>query len=62
MYKALISFSGLVCMSKGQIGEITDKAVADDLLRCGYIEEVTASPEETPKATRKGTKKTPKGG
>ncbi len=60
MYKALITFSGLVCMKKGQVGEIADKAVAEDLLRCGYIEEITA-PEETPKATKR-SKKTPKGG
>jgi hypothetical protein len=40
MYKALVSFSGLVSMSKGQVKEIKDKEVIEDLLRAGYIEEV----------------------
>lgn len=40
MYKALISFSGVVSMQKGEALEITDKAIADDLLNAGYIEKV----------------------
>ena len=40
MYKALVSFSGLVSMSKGQVKEIKDKAIIDDLINAGYIEEV----------------------
>lgn len=61
MYRALISFSGLVSMVEGEVREISDKAVVKDLLNCGYIEaveEITTAPKE--KATRKG-KKTPKG-
>lgn len=61
MYKALISFSGLVSMVKGEVRDIPDKMVASDLLSCGYIEEINPAPKETPKATRR-TKKTPKGG
>ena len=40
MYRALVNFSGLVSMSKGQVREIKDKAIVDDLLKAGYIEEV----------------------
>ena len=63
MYKALISFSGLVSMRKGEVGEIADKAVAEDLLKVRYIEEISPAPaEEAPKATKTRNKKTPKGG
>lgn len=44
MYKALVSFSGIVSMAKGEVGEIPDKAVAKDLLDAGYIEEVKKKP------------------
>lgn len=40
MYRALVSFSGRLSMSDGDVRDITDKALAADLLRCGYIEEV----------------------
>ena len=37
-YKAKVGFCGLVSMRKGEVKEIGDKYVADDLLRAGYIE------------------------
>lgn len=40
MYKALISFAGIVTMAKGQEAEIKDIEIAKDLLKAGYIEEV----------------------
>lgn len=66
MYKALISFSGIVSMACGDIKEIRDKAVAEDLLRAGYIEEVKpevkpeVAPEEKPKTEETKPKKTKK--
>lgn len=54
MYRALVSFSGLISMAQGEIREIADKAMAKDLLNAGYIEEVT--PDE-PKPIKKSTKK-----
>lgn len=48
MYKALISFSGKVSMSKGQVREIEDKEVIKDLLNAGYIEEVKTKAETKP--------------
>jgi hypothetical protein len=49
-YKALVGFSGLVSMKKGEVKEIKDKHIVDDLLKAGYIE-----PIEKPKATTKKT-------
>jgi hypothetical protein len=46
-YKAKVSFSGLCSMSKGEVKEINDKYIVDDLLRAGYIE-----PIEKPKAKK----------
>ena len=41
MYKALKSFCGIVTMYKGEIKEIKDKEIVNDLLKAGYIEKVT---------------------
>ena len=49
-YKATVGFSGLVSMRKGEIKEIKDKYIVDDLLKAGYIE-----PIEKPKTTTKKT-------
>lgn len=38
MYKALKSFVGKVSMVEGEVKEILDKKIAEDLLRAGYIE------------------------
>lgn len=51
-YKAKVSFSGLVNMSKGEVKEINDKYIVDDLLRAGYIE-----PLESEKISKKTSKK-----
>ena len=40
MYRAIVGFSGLINMKKGEIKEIKDKALVKDLLKAGYIEEV----------------------
>lgn len=45
--KALIGFSGLVSMRKGEIKEINDKNIVTDLIRAGYIE-----PIEKPKTKK----------
>lgn len=52
MYKALVSFSGLISMAVGEIREITDESIVKDLLKAGYIEEVKPKP-----TTKKGGKK-----
>lgn len=50
--RALISFTGIVSMRKGEERELADKRVLKDLLNCKYVEEV-----EEKKSTRKGVKK-----
>lgn len=59
MYKALISFSGVISMSCGEVGEIADPAVAKDLLRAGYIEEVKKDETESKPKPKRTKKKTP---
>ena len=65
-YRALVSFSGLlVSMAQGEVREITDSALAERLIKVGYIMPVDAKPakvetadtepEEKPKK-RKGKK------
>lgn len=49
--KALISFSGLESMRMGEIKEILDESILNDLLKANYIEEV----KEEKKAARKKT-------
>lgn len=67
MYKALRTFTGLVCMVEGEVKDIPDKQIAWDLLNCGYIvaveEKTPAVAEETPavKEPKPRKKKTPKG-
>ena len=39
-YRALVSFTGTISMAMGGIREISDPALAGNLLKCGYIEEV----------------------
>ena len=47
MYRALISFSGKISMAEGEIRDISEKVVADDLLDAGFIEEITpAKPQK----------------
>lgn len=55
MYKALISFSGLINMAAGEVREISDLAIAKDLIKAGYIMEMKAEPKKTAKA-KKGDK------
>lgn len=61
MYKALISFTGVVSMDKDEVGAIPDPSIAKDLLKAGYIEAIdeTTAPKPAKKQTtkRKGRKK-----
>ena len=60
-YKAIVSFSGKISMAMGQVREISDESLANDLLRAGYIIEAKPKEEkaenvkaEKPKSRRKG--------
>lgn len=58
MYKALTSFVGKVSMVEGEVKEILDKEVVQDLLRAGYIEKVADNKlkEEIKKVVSKNKK------
>ena len=40
LVKALISFCGKVSMNYGEIKDISEKPVVDDLVKAGYVEKV----------------------
>lgn len=50
MYKALVSFSGVISMAMGEVREITDESIVNDLLKAGYILELKA--DETKAETK----------
>lgn len=39
-YRALVSFTGTISMAGGEVREISDLTLAENLLKCGYIEEI----------------------
>ena len=55
MYKALISFSGVISMNAGDVKDIPDTNIAKSLLDAGYIEEI--KPAERAKTTKSKTRK-----
>ena len=40
--RAIISFTGTVSMARGEVREISDLAIAENLKKVGYVEEVGA--------------------
>lgn len=52
-YRALVSFTGTISMAGGEVREISDLAIAKNLLKCGYIEEIGEKKSE--KITEKAT-------
>lgn len=44
--KALVSFAGAFSMYKGEEKECNDKVILQDLLSCGYVEEVKTNEEK----------------
>lgn len=48
--KALVSFSGVFSMYKGEIKEYSDNAILQDLLQAGYVEEVKEKPKKDVKS------------
>lgn len=60
MYRALVSFSGVISMALNEEREITDKNLIKDLLKAGYIEKVKTADKkkadaELPKADETST-------
>ena len=58
LYKALVSFSGLISMSGGEVKEITNSTISDDLLKAGYI--IPFEPKEEKAKTENAEKPKPK--
>ena len=46
MFKALKSFCGKVSMKKGEIKDINDENIINDLLNAGYIEKIKENIKE----------------
>lgn len=57
MYKAKVSFSGVVSMNAGEVKDIADDSIAKDLVRAGYIEPV--QPANKVKTDKAKTEKKP---
>ena len=59
MYKAMVTFCGIVNMTRGEVRELSDE-VAKPLLNCGYIkdlEEKQKKAAEVKEATKTTTKR-----
>ena len=57
-YRATKSFSGLVSMVKGEVRELEDEGIVKDLLKSGYIEDLS----EKQKAAKSSKPSRTKGG
>ena len=53
MYRAVTSFSGVISMAMGEVREISDPLIAEDLLKAGYIMEFEQKKETKPVARPK---------
>ena len=53
-YLATTSFSGITSMHKGEVREISDSSLVEDLTKAGYIIPFESTKEEKPKTKRKG--------
>lgn len=55
-YRALKSFSGKITMVKGEVREIADAEVAKDLVKCGYVADLTPTKTEKAEKAEKATR------
>lgn len=51
-YEALVNFTGVITMSKGEVRELTDPLIIKDLLQAKYIKKVTTPRKTTNKKQR----------
>jgi gas vesicle protein len=56
MFKALKSFCGKVSMKKGEIKDINDENIINDLLNAGYIEKIKENIKEEIKEVKEEVK------
>lgn len=58
MYKCLVTFSGSkLAMVVGDVADISDEAIAKDLLKAGYIEEIKPAEKAKTASKKRTTKK-----
>lgn len=50
LYRATVSFSGIISMTEGEVRQIADPSLINDLMRAGYIEPIEP---EKPKEEKK---------
>lgn len=51
-YRALKSFTGVIHARRGELKEIEDEALVNELLRLGYIESLETKPEKKGKSSK----------
>ena len=54
--RALKSFSGLISMIKGEVREIEDEYIAKDLVRCGFVVDLSEKQKAAKSENQKSTK------
>lgn len=55
--EALVSFCGVLCMTKGEIREYGDENVLADLLSAGYVREAPIEPKQKEPTPKRSVKK-----
>lgn len=55
-YRALRSFSGLISMVKNEVRDIEDKKIVTDLIRAGYIEDLSEKQKSSKSSKSSKTK------
>lgn len=55
-YRALVSFTGVLSMVKGEVREITDDTIVKDLIKSGYIVDLSEK-QKTAKSSKSGKSK-----
>ncbi len=53
MYRAKVTFSGIVSMTMDEVRNISDPSIVADLLRAGYIEKVEKPESKKPAKKKK---------
>lgn len=47
LYRATVSFSGQISMAEGEVRQIAEPSLINDLMRAGYIEPIETGKTET---------------
>lgn len=61
-YKALVSFSGLISMAEGEIRELKDENIINDLIKARFIISLDSPPSDDSKKSAHSSKLSSKKG